>query len=133
MLSLQSNRALAILLFGLVPILAIADTGEGLIELLGIQVLRILNLIWPFLLPLGLLSRARKKFSFYLYSLVTCGVSAWFLIYFVPQQVSSWLDLELTLENLRIAFLYLLVATAIAVFLGISLSKCIREFNDSHD
>lgn len=110
-----------------------ADTGEGLIELLGIQALRILNLIWPFLLPLAFLSRAKKKISFYLYSLVTCGVSAWLLIYFLPQQVWSWLNLEITLKNLRIVLLYLIVATAIAVSLGIALSRFIREFNDSHD
>lgn len=127
------NKALAILVIGLTPILAVADTGEGLIELLGIQVLRILNLVWPFLLPLGLLSRARKKFSFYLYSLVTGGVSAWFFIYFLPQHVSSWLNPEFTLKNLRIVLLYLFVATGIAVFFSVSLSKFIREFNDSHD
>ena len=127
------NKALAILVIGLTPILAVADTGEGLIELLGIQVLRILNLVWPFLLPLGLLSRARKKFSFYLYSLITGGVSAWFLIYFLPQHVLSWINPEFTLKNLRIVLLYLFVATGIAVFFSVSLSKFIREFNDSHD
>jgi hypothetical protein len=115
------------------PALAVADTGEGLIEFLGVKVVIIFNLIWPFLLPLALLSRARKKFSFYLYSLFTCGILSWFVVYFVPQQLSSWLDPELTLKNVRIALVYLLVATAIAVVLGASLSKYIREFNDSHD
>ncbi len=126
-------RTLAILIVGLTPTLAIADTGEGLVELLGIQTLRILSLIWPILLPLGLRGGARKKFSFYLYSLVTCGISAWFFIYFVPQRVLRWLDPEFTLRNLRIALVYLLVATAVAIVLSVSLSKYIRDFNDSHD
>ena len=115
------------------PSIAGADTGEGLVELLGIQVFRILNLIWPFLLPLGLISCARKKFSFYLFSLATCGISTWFFVYFMPQKVLSWINPEFTIKNLRIVLVYLLVATATAVILSVSLSRRIREFNDSHD
>lgn len=127
------KKAIGVLLVGLLPVIVVADTGEGLIELLGMQVLRILNFLWPFLLPLGLLGRARKRLSFYFYSLVTSGVSVWFLIYFLPQQVLGWLDPEITVENLRIALAYRLVATSIAVAISLSASKYIRGFNDSHD
>ena len=118
---------------GLVPDVAFADRGEGLVEVILILVISLLNKIWPIVVPLFFLESAKKKISTYIYGVLICGGLAWSIVYGGPWLLGKWITVEQTVVTVRFYLAYIAIGTVLSFIASLKLIAMVREFNDQYD
>lgn len=130
---IRMRLSTSLTIFVLFPAIAMADSGEGLIEVILFTMLVVLNVLWPIFLPMLFLRNAKKKVTFYVYALCICGTLALLSSYVLPHQIVRWLGPSVDLEGFRVIFFSMCVASALAFWIAFRIVPKLRAFNDARD
>ena len=133
MKNISANRIILTVIIAAVPPAASADSGEGIAFGILFGSLLYVNILWPIVVPMFFLKRAKKKVSLYAYSLCICGLLAWLLIYVLPQHLLRLRYPVLTNESIRVGALFVVLASVMTFLACLKIIPMLRTFNDTHD